>query len=1317
MSLTFCGCITTLVFHRSIAFKCAQEIIVAFQKVSQHSLFVAATGFSLGIGAASAQPIESSEPAGFAAFPISAADYAAYAHQQERTLENVSLGEAGVTLHLERFEVYAPEALLVTGGVGGDPVLDRPEVALFRGDIRGESGGSVFVSVSPYGVYGLIRRGDNEFLVSSGPIASGQPTLIYDLHSPAAASIQINPFACASDLLPVISTERTESGGVAGVVPCRNIDLAIETDQEYLGIFGGNTSAANAYMATLIGAVSEIYRRDANLSFLIVYSRLWTTTDPWDQGNTYDQLFQYRDYWNANMGGVNRDLVHFLSGRGLGGGIAWIGATCEPDYDYALSANLNGYFPYPIQNNHSQNWDLMVVAHELGHNVGAPHTHNMTPPVDCCGGAYGSSGCNDTQDCTAAEQDIGTIMSYCHICPGGMTNVRMEFHARTVNEEIHPYLDTRDGPCGIGPRAAVITDQPDSVGTAAGASVSFTVAAAHAWPMTYQWRRNGTNLTNGGAISGATTATLTINPVSPAHIGSYDVRITTNCGPAVTSAAATLSICTGARLYVNDDAAAGGDGSSWTLAYRKLRDALDYLNTPCGAQVTEVWVAEGTYRPDETAANPNGNGDRAATFQMRSGVAIIGGFRGQPGDEGINNDTTRPLDGATGRPTLLSVLNGDLAGNDTPNFGNNGDNSFHIVSAAATDATAILDGVTIEAGSTHNGTGSNSDGAGIVVSSASPQIDNCVIRANWSGFSGGGAAVLSGSPTFNNTHFEGNSAQWGGAMWHTGANSTASLMNCTFSLNVARASGGGALRVETNSQPVVTDCKFMDNSAANGAAIYMSTGAVLNLVRCLFQTNIASSSGGGLYFGSANSTIVDCEFTENSAALGGAIRALSGSATLSRCVFRENRASDEAGAMLMAAPAQLESCRFFANYATNAAGGLDVQPGVAASVVNCLFVGNSSPNGGGGGALWCNGSTVTIVNSSFSANVAGSARGGAIHARNSGVVFTYDSIFWGNTDSVSPQTSQIHDESGAVAHVFYCDVQDGWTFSGSNNIGSNPLFSMNPNDGGDGWGDDPATPAIDEGQNDNFGDLSLLPASPCIDAGRNSDVPPGISTDIDGNPRFLDAICTSDTGVGPAPIVDMGAYEFSETDGDNDGIPDPCDNCLSLSNADQSDCDGDGIGDVCDSIDEIEIVAQPQAQSVAECSQAYFSVGVSGAAPLTYQWRLNGVAIVGEVSNSLIVYFPQHSDEGAYDVVISNACGSTVSDSATLTITSPLRGDANCDCRVDNFDIDPFVLALTNPSAYAVQYPDCDTSHADVNADGVVNNFDIDPFVLVLTGG
>lgn len=61
-------------------------------------------------------------------------------------------------------------------------------------------------------------------------------------------------------------------------------------------------------------------------------------------------------------------------------------------------------------------------------------------------------------------------------------------------------------------------------------------------------------------------------------------------------------------------------------------------------------------------------------------------------------------------------------------------------------------------------------------------------------------------------------------------------------------------------------------------------------------------------------------------------------------------------------------------------------------------------------------------------------------------------------------------------------------------------------------------------------------------------------------------------------------------------------------------------------------------------------------------------------------------------------------------------GDLNCDGAVNNFDIDPFVLALIDAESYAAAFPNCDRQLLDVNDDGLANNFDIDPFVTLLIG-
>jgi ELWxxDGT repeat protein len=83
------------------------------------------------------------------------------------------------------------------------------------------------------------------------------------------------------------------------------------------------------------------------------------------------------------------------------------------------------------------------------------------------------------------------------------------------------------------------------------------------------------------------------------------------------------------------------------------------------------------------------------------------------------------------------------------------------------------------------------------------------------------------------------------------------------------------------------------------------------------------------------------------------------------------------------------------------------------------------------------------------------------------------------------------------------------------------------------------------------------------------------------------------------------------------------------------------------------------------------------------------------------------------------SCGIADVGTALSLFAAPklLAGDMNCDGRVDNFDIDPFVLALVNPPVYAAQFPNCSPLHGDMDNSGTFTNFDIDPFVNFIVNG
>jgi hypothetical protein len=83
---------------------------------------------------------------------------------------------------------------------------------------------------------------------------------------------------------------------------------------------------------------------------------------------------------------------------------------------------------------------------------------------------------------------------------------------------------------------------------------------------------------------------------------------------------------------------------------------------------------------------------------------------------------------------------------------------------------------------------------------------------------------------------------------------------------------------------------------------------------------------------------------------------------------------------------------------------------------------------------------------------------------------------------------------------------------------------------------------------------------------------------------------------------------------------------------------------------------------------------------------------------------------------VSRATVDVTAASFTFTVGGTTPGDLNCDTVVDFDDINPFVLALSNPEAYALAYPDCNILNGDCNGDSLVDFDDINPFVGLLSG-
>jgi predicted outer membrane repeat protein len=547
-------------------------------------------------------------------------------------------------------------------------------------------------------------------------------------------------------------------------------------------------------------------------------------------------------------------------------------------------------------------------------------------------------------------------------------------------------------------------------------------------------------------------------------------------------------------FYVDQEASGANDGTSWSDAFTTLQPALDIA-----ADGDQIWVAAGTYLPTHEYSS----GDpRSASFQMKNGVAIYGGFAGIESNLDERDWVAN-----------VTILSGDLNGDDELGFVNNAENSYHVFyhpEGIALNRTAIMDGFTIIAGNA-NGAYPHHQGGGMLNISAYPILVNCIFSNN-AAWTGGGMANLGSSPTLTGVTFTGNSAGYdGGGMYNSGISSP-TLTNFTFDGNSAGNQGGG-ISNQYSTTPVMTNGTFSNNTASYGGGMHNSSSNP-SLTNCIFSVNIATTYGGGIYNQSSAPWMTGCTISGNSAATdgGGMYNSGGSSPNLTDCTFSGNAAiGGNGGGMLnIGASPSLTNITFSGNLAGSLGGGMYNYDYASPEVKSCVFSGNSAESGGGmynykssnpkltnttftgnsaelGGAIYNDAATPVITNCTFFGNTANFTGGGMYNVAYPAPVVA-NSILWGDTPD------EIYN-SASVPAVSYSDVEGG--YAGNSNLDVDPLFV------------DPVN-----------SDFHIAPDSPVIDVGTNS-APNLPEYDFEGDPRILDG--NGDWNF----IVDMGVDEYN----------------------------------------------------------------------------------------------------------------------------------------------------------------------------------------------
>ncbi len=309
-----------------------------------------------------------------------------------------------------------------------------PEIRSYSGQGIDRPSETISFSITPKGFHGMIlgTKNGTQFI---DPYS--EESNIYTVYAKSDLNNENKDFECGViDPLLLDKEDIRDLARNANDGTLRDFRLALACTGEYATFHGGTIGSALAAMNVTMTRVNGIYKRDLSVTMTIIPTNtaimfLSGATDPFNNDNANVLIGQSQTEIDARIGNANYDIGHtFSTGAG---GLAALGSTCV---DGSKAAGVTG-LSQPI----GDAFDIDFVAHEFGHQFGAPHTFNGTQG-NCAGGNRTAS--------NAYEPGSGTtIMAYAGIC--GSDNVQNNSDAYFHQKSLQMMWDhiTSSGACPI----------------------------------------------------------------------------------------------------------------------------------------------------------------------------------------------------------------------------------------------------------------------------------------------------------------------------------------------------------------------------------------------------------------------------------------------------------------------------------------------------------------------------------------------------------------------------------------------------------------------------------------------------------------------------------------------------------------------------------------------------------------------------------------------------------------------------------------------------------------------------------------------------
>ncbi|HEU0136472.1 MAG TPA: M12 family metallo-peptidase [Flavobacterium sp.] len=235
----------------------------------------------------------------------------------------------------------------------------------------------------------------------------------YIVYSDAKMNV-LNGFNCGVKDAPADDDHNHDHDTENRQLSTKCVTTYFEVDYDlFLANNSNETTTAN-WMTSVFNNVQTLYANDT-ITIALRSMFIWTEDDPYTGNSSADYLYQFNDVRPVFDGDVGQ-LVGIDPG-GLGGVAVTINGLCtENNFSYS---DVN--FSYSTVPTFS--WTVQVIAHELGHLLGARHTHacvwnGNNTAIDGCGQQAGYTEGSCATGPIPSPITKGTIMSYCHLISG-----------------------------------------------------------------------------------------------------------------------------------------------------------------------------------------------------------------------------------------------------------------------------------------------------------------------------------------------------------------------------------------------------------------------------------------------------------------------------------------------------------------------------------------------------------------------------------------------------------------------------------------------------------------------------------------------------------------------------------------------------------------------------------------------------------------------------------------------------------------------------------------------------------------------------------